>query len=82
MSSAPNAVARFSEQAPHFSGFRDVGLDRNGLAAAPANRAHDFLRGLLAADVVDDDSGAVGCKPLGNRAADAARAAGDDGDLA
>jgi hypothetical protein len=73
--------ACFTEQALHFLQTRNVGLHCDGPPAATANRSHDFLRGLLTANVVHYYSCAVRCETLGDGAANAARAAGDDGDF-
>ena len=60
----------------------DVGLDADRLVAQRGDLLLQLLRGLLVGDVVDDDVGAVLGEGEHDGLADAAVAAGDDGDLA
>src|ERR1019366_1417247 len=57
------------------------GLYRDRLAPGFADTGHHRVCRLLALDVVDDHLGPIAGEALGNRLADAARTAGDDGDL-
>ena len=60
----------------------DVGLHADGLVAELRDLAFEVLGRLLVGDVVDDDVGALAGEGEGDGLADAAVAAGDDGDLA
>jgi hypothetical protein len=73
--------ARFVEQSMDFRRSRYVGANRDRSPATTANGSHDFLCGLLAANVIDDDGGPVLRESFGDRAANAARAARYDCDL-
>ena len=74
-------VLRRLEQALHVRALRDVGLDRDRLAAVLQDRRDDLVRAALARGVVDDDRGAFRRQLLGDLSADAFGGAGDDGDL-
>ena len=60
----------------------DVGVDADGLVAERDDLLLEVLGGLLVGDVVDDDVGARRGQRQHDGLADAAVAAGDDGDLA
>ena len=71
----PHCATVSSTRRCHVVLARDVGGDRDAAVVG--------LRRLLrAAQVGDDDARALGGEPVGDRAADALRRAGDDGDLA
>src|SRR5690606_30777261 len=57
---------------------RDVGLNDDRLAAGVVDFVRDLLRLVDGRDAAHRDMGAVAGKALGDRPADAARAAGDD----
>ncbi len=61
---------------------RDVGLHGDATAARPLDLGDGVLGGGRPAGVVDDDREAVRGEPDRDGAADAARAAGDQGDAA
>ena len=68
------------ERRLHLCGLRDVAADGDRPAAGPLDGGHDLLRPGLVARVVHADGHAVARQPLGDRAADPARAPGDEGD--
>ena len=65
---------------PRRGAARRASLETSAVIATPSvERQRRLLR---AAQVGDDDARALGGEPVGDRAADALRRAGDDGDLA
>ena len=82
MSSRPNCLDGRVDQPLQVGDLADVGVDADGLVTERDDLLLELLGGLRVGDVVDDDVGAVLGEREHDRLADAAVAAGDDGDLA
>ena len=81
MSSRPKAATVPSTRLLDVGDARDVGLDDLRLAAGGLDLLLGRVRRVLVLVVVDRDRGALAGELQRDRAADAAVAAGDDGDL-
>ena len=82
MSSWPNAFTVAVDEALQVGDLADVGLDADDPVAERGDLPFELLLGLLVGHVVDDDGRAGLGEGEHDRLADAAVAAGDDGDLA
>ena len=78
---AAEGLDRRLDQALGIGFLRDIGLDRDRLPFGLADAGGHGLSGLLVLDVIDHHPGPVAGKALGNRLADPARTARDDGNL-
>lgn len=88
MGRAPERTLGLVEEVLDLIGIRDVGFDGDGarrggwIGAGRAELGGDSVGFGRAGGVVDDEQSAEGAEVRGDRAADAAGSAGDDGDAA
>ena len=82
MSTRPNFLTAASIELLQVGDLAHVGLDADGLVAQRGDLLLQLLGRLGMRDVVDDDVGALLGQLQHDRHADAAVAAGDDGDFA